>query len=88
MDKRKLDRSKPSVPQERIKIRVLRKIPVFQGLEPVVGKVYDAINGTREDRPDIKGPRAEFCVIDVAGKKIVLRNAYRRKPEYEVIENG
>ena len=73
--------------EERIKVRVLCGIPVWSGLVPVVGKVYDAIKGN--GRPGDKDhSKSEFCVIEVAGKKSVLRNGYRQEPEYEVIESG
>lgn len=72
--------------QEHIKIRVLCGIPVRQGLEPVVGKVYDAIRGN-VGKSKARQDEEKFCVIEVAGKKIVLRNGYRQEPEYEVIEN-
>ena len=64
--------------EKRIKVRVLRFIPVWPWLVPVVGKVYDAIEGNS---------CREFCVIDVAGKKIVLRNVQGQEPEYEVLES-
>ena len=76
---------KPSRPMEKIKIRVLTQIPVLQKCQPVVGKVYDAINGYQSEHSN---RACEFCVIDVAGKKVVLRNKKGFEEEFEVVANG
>ena len=76
---------KPSRAMEHIKIRVLAQIPVLQACQPVVGKVYDAINGVSTDHGKSTHGCCQFCVIDVAGKKVVLRNKTGFEKEYEVV---
>ena len=46
-------------------IRVKQEIPVFRELQPVVGKTYRAKISRR----------LGFCVVDIAGKHIVLRKS-------------
>ena len=65
-----------------IKIRVLKDIPVYQYLQPVVGKIYDAFQPTRK----LQGP--PFCYVEISGKKVVLRTASLHDntgPEYEEV---
>lgn len=76
----------PSKRMERIKIRVLCDVPVWEECRPVIGKVYDAINGDRASKS--RGMSGEFCVIDVNGKKVVLRNKNGCDSEYEVVADG
>lgn len=63
-------------------IRVKRDIPVFQELQPEVGKIYRAKIARK----------LGFCVVDIAGKHIVLRkrrkygSAYTPDEYEEVVE--
>lgn len=75
---------KPSVPQVPIRVRVLREIPVLPELQPVVGKVYDAIRGARPQSQCRRNP-GEFCVIKVNGKAVILRRRLTEEPEYEEV---
>ena len=77
---------KPSRAMDYIKIRVLAQIPVLQACQPVVGKVYDAINGEATNYST--NSCCQFCVIDVAGKKIVLRNKKGCEREFEVVADA
>lgn len=79
-------KSIPSKKMERIKVRVLTDIPVFEELQPEIGNVYDAINGERVSKA--RGTPSEYCIIEVAGKKIVLRNKHGFENEYEVVADG
>lgn len=81
-------RSAPSMPMERIKIRVLCDVPVFAECRPIVGKVYDAIQGYGMTTCGKKPSKRRFCVILVNGKSIVLRNGApnsSQPQEYEEI---
>lgn len=73
-----------SLPYVRILVRVLRPIPVFEHLQPEVGKVYDAVKGFNNRKRGQES--ADFCYIELAGKKIVLRRGYREEPEYEEVQ--
>lgn len=71
----------PSLPMERIKVRVIAEVPVLDHLRPKVGKIYNAIRGVPRSK------HGEFCVIQMRGKPIVLRRAKDEEPEYvEVLE--
>ena len=71
----------PSLPMERIKVRVIAEVPVLDHLRPKVGKIYDAIRGVPRSK------HGEFCIIRMRGKPIVLRRAKGEEPEYvEVLE--
>lgn len=71
----------PSLPMERIKVRVIAEVPVLDHLRPKVGKIYNAIRGVPRSK------HGEFCIIRMRGKLIVLRRAKGEEPEYvEVLE--
>lgn len=70
----------PSLPMERIKVRVIAEVPVMQHLKPKVGKVYNAIRGVPRSK------HGEFCVIQMRGKAIVLRRAKGEEPEYVEVD--
>ena len=62
-------------------IKVTKEVTdIFEKYRPKAGDIYDA-----ELSPQIKsrkkGGKAEFCVVDILDKKIVLRTG-----EYEIVE--
>ena len=62
------------------KIKVAKEVTdIFEKYRPKVGDIYNA-----ELSPQVKskkmGAKAEFCVVDILGKKIVLRTG-----EYEIV---
>lgn len=69
----------PSLPMERIKVRVIAEVPVLDHLRPKVGKIYNAIRGVPRSK------YGEFCVIQMRGKPIVLRRPKGDEPEYEEV---
>lgn len=75
----------PSLPQEPIRVRVLREIPVLPELQPVVGKVYDAIKGTKP-QPRGRPYSCDFCVIEVDGNPLILRRKQGEEPEFEEVK--
>lgn len=67
---------------EPCKIRIIRELNgVFPAYQPVVGKVYDAVFVPPKKHPCKGHYHLGFCVLDIAGKKIVVRPG-----EYEMIE--
>lgn len=75
----------PSRVGEHIRVRILCHVPVMDGYAPKVGAIYDAIRGEKQLFRQ-RGPFSEFCVVEVNGKKIVLRRGYRYDDEYEEVE--
>ena len=73
--------SAPSKQNPRVKVRVLCDIPIFQEYQPVVGQIYDAEVGSTIRSCD-------FCLIEVGGKRIWLRNKSGFDNEYEVVTDG
>lgn len=60
------------------KIKVITDVPVFASCRPKIGKVYEAdYSPARCQSGNGKG---EFCVVDILGKKIILREG-----EFEVL---
>ena len=68
---------------ERCLVQVVNEVPVFQELQPVVGKVYVAVKGIRQHTSCRQV--SHFCIIDVRGKPVVLRNPCNKDPEYEEV---
>lgn len=60
------------------KIRVIADVPVFAECRPEVGKVYVADYSPAKFKSGCG--KGEFCIVDILGKKIVLR-----KGEFEVL---
>lgn len=74
-------RAKGGYPSFPCKILCTKGIDVFPEYQPIVGKIYDAMfipSGPK--RKDNRYGNAEFCVVDVKDKKIVLR-----KGEYRLL---
>lgn len=65
------------------KIRIVKPLEgVYARFQPVVGKIYDAVFVPPKKRTTGKGhDHLEFCVLDIADKKIIVRPG-----EYEKIE--
>lgn len=69
----------PSLPMERIKVRVIAEAPILKHLRPKVGCVYDAVRGVSNNK------HGEFCIIRVNGTPIILRRPKGDEPEYEEV---
>ena len=67
-----------------MKVRILIPVPVLDGYVPEVGKVYDAIRGTKQHYYG-KAPSSEFCIVKIKAKCIALRRTWREEPEYEEV---
>lgn len=67
------------------KIRVLRPLEdVFPQYQPIVGKIYDAEHTPgHKHREGHHTGNKEFCIINIQGKRIVLR-----KSEFEIVGGG
>lgn len=64
------------IPARKVKVRAVRGIPgVFTEYQPVIGKIYDG------EYRQSNGRYADFCVITVNGKQIVMRDS-----EFEIVE--
>lgn len=63
------------------KIKIIKEVvDIFPWLQPKVGQIYDADLSPRRKKTKGGEGKAEFCIIDVLGKKIALR-----KGEYEIV---
>lgn len=63
------------------KVRIIKEIPVYPKYQPKVGDVYDA----RYAEVAYNQPRSvpTTCVIDILGKKLMLRSG-----EFEIVRNS
>lgn len=67
----------PTIPARPVKIRITRKLEdVFEKYQPVIGAVYDALYRQSNKR------YADFCVITVGDKPIVVRDK-----KFEIVED-
>lgn len=66
----------------RCQIKIIKEmVDIFQKYQPKVGKIYDAIYSPATHRRDGDySGKAEFCVINVLDKKIIVRPG-----EYEIV---
>ena len=70
-----------SIECNQCKIRIVKELSgVYPKLQPKVGGIYDAryVGTTVKSKP-----QPAICVIEMLGKKIVIRNG-----EYEIVEGG
>lgn len=62
-------------------IKIIKEVvDIFPSLQPKVGKIYDADFSPARRKTNRGEGKAEFCVVDVLDKKIILR-----KGEYEIV---
>lgn len=64
-------------------IKVIKQVvDIFPKYQPKVGQIYDAhLSPSNKARGKSKwGAKAEFCIVDILGKKVVLRIG-----EYEIM---
>ncbi len=64
------------------KIKAIRQVPdLFPECQPIVGKIYEAEITESRRWKDGRPRNTPFCIIEISGKRIVLRHG-----EYEVVE--
>lgn len=64
---------------EKVRVRVLQEIPVFDGYAPNVGEIYDA------RKMKLNREYSEICTVRVRDKDIILRRTFGVEPEYEEV---
>lgn len=61
-------REKQEGPRGMVRIRITKEIPIYPELRPKVGSIYQAeVNRSNPER-------AFYCIPDIAGKRIIVRN--------------
>jgi hypothetical protein len=66
---------------KKCQVKIIKQVvDIYPWLQPKVGQIYDADLSPRRKKTKLGEGKAEFCIIDVLGKKIALR-----KGEYEIV---